>query len=228
MTVPSGSRRGRTVRIAASILGADFTNLGAAVQAAERGGADMLHIDVMDGRFVPPITMGAMVVEALRRVTVLPLDVHLMVVEPERHLEAFAGAGATSIAFHVEATDHPHRALAHLRSLGVQAGVALNPGTPPEACAWLRGALDFVLVMSVNPGYAGQAFLPHVLPKIEQVRTLLAHRPLWIAIDGGISPQTAGPAVAAGADVLVAASTIFDAPDGIEAAAARLRAAAGP
>lgn len=228
MTVPSGSRRGRTVRIAASILGADFTNLGAAVQAAERGGADMLHIDVMDGRFVPPITMGAMVVEALRRVTVLPLDVHLMVVEPERHLEAFARAGATSIAFHVEATDHPHRALAHLRSLGVQAGVALNPGTPPEACGWLDGLLDFVLVMSVNPGYSGQAFIPNVLPKIGRLRTLLGERPVWIGIDGGISLKTAGQAVAAGADVLMAASAIFRAPEGIEAATARLRTAADP
>ncbi len=222
----SPSSGGGRVRIAASILGADFANLGAAVRAAERGGADMIHIDVMDGRFVPPITMGPIVVETLRRVTALPLDVHLMVVEPERHIEAFAHAGATSIAIHVEATPHPHRALAHIRAQGVQAGVALNPGTPPEACAWLTDALDFVLIMSVNPGYSGQAFLPHVLPKIGRVRTLLTARPAWIAIDGGITPQTAPSAVAAGADVLVAASTIFRAPDGIEAAAARLRAAA--
>lgn len=221
------SREGRGVRIAASILSADFANLGAAVGAAERGGAEMIHVDVMDGRFVPPITMGPIVVEALRRVTTLPLDVHLMVVEPERHIEAFAHAGAASIAVHLEATPHPHRALAHIRAQGVQAGIALNPGTPPDACASLADVLDYVLIMSVNPGYSGQTFIAGVLPKIGRVRTLLGDRPLWIAIDGGISPQTAASAVAAGADVLIAASTIFDAPDGIEAAAARLRAAAG-
>ncbi len=182
----------------------------------------------MDGRFVPPITMGPVVVEALKRVTALPLDIHLMIVEPERHIEAFARAGAASIAIHPEATAHPHRTLGQVRAQGVQAGVALNPGTPPEACVWLADALDFVLVMSVDPGYAGQPFIPEVLPKIGRLRTLLAGRPLWIAIDGGISPQTAGKAVAAGADVLVAASTIFASPDGIEAGTARLRAAAGP
>ncbi len=219
-------RRGR-VRIAASILSADFADLGGAVRAVERSGADAIHIDVMDGRFVPPITMGPVVVEALRRVTSLPLDVHLMVVEPERHVEAFAKAGAASIAIHVEATSHSHRALAQIRALGAQAGVALNPGTPPEECVWLADALDFVLVMSVNPGYAGQPFIPEVLPKIGRLRTLLAGGPIWIAVDGGISPQTASKAVAAGADVLVAASTIFASPDGIEAGTARLRAAVG-
>ena len=218
----------RGVRIAASVVGADFTQLGAAVRAVERGGADMIHVDVMDGHFVPPITIGPVVVEALRRVTALPLDVHLMVEQPERHLEAFADAGATSISIHPEATVHPHRALGRIRALGVQAGLALNPGTLPEACAWLGEVLDFVLIMSVNPGYSGQPFLPEVLPKIARVRALLPNRPLWISIDGGISPHTAGKAVAAGADVLVAATAIFDAPEGIEAAAARLRAAAGP
>ncbi|MGQ0551191.1 MAG: ribulose-phosphate 3-epimerase [Armatimonadota bacterium] len=225
MTAPG--RMGR-VRIAASILSADFADLGGAVRAVERGGADAIHVDVMDGRFVPPITMGPVVVEALKRVTALPLDVHLMIVEPEKHIEAFARAGAASISIHVEATPHPHRALAQIRAQGAQAGVALNPGTAPEDCVWLADALDFVLVMSVNPGYAGQPFLPEVLPKIGRLRTLLTDRPIWIAIDGGISPQTAGKAVAAGADVLVAASTIFASPDGIEAGTARLRAAAGP
>ncbi|MGH2404832.1 MAG: ribulose-phosphate 3-epimerase, partial [bacterium] len=189
---------------------------------------DAIHVDVMDGRFVPPITMGPVVVEALRRVTALPLDAHLMIVEPERQIEAFARAGAASIAIHVEATPHPHRVLGQIRGLGLQAGVALNPGTPPEACAWLADVLDFVLIMSVNPGYAGQPFIPEVLPKIGRLRMLLAGRPVRIAIDGGITPQTAGTAVAAGADVLVAASTIFASPDGIEAGTARLRAAAGP
>ncbi len=214
------------VRIAPSILSADFAALGEAVRACERGGADLIHVDVMDGHFVPPITMGPVVVQALRRVTALPLDVHLMVLEPERHLDAFAHAGAGSIAIHIEATPHPHRALSQIRALGARAGLALNPGTSPDACAELADLLDFVIVMSVNPGYAGQAFIASVLPKIGQVRALLAGRPAWITIDGGISPRTAASAVAAGADVLVAASAIFDAPEGIEAAVAGLRAAA--
>lgn len=228
MTVPRPPAHTGRVRIAASILSADLTHLAEAVGAAERGGADMIHVDVMDGCFVPPITMGPMIVEALRRVTTLPLDVHLMICRPERHLEAFARAGASSLAVHPEATAHPHRALSQIRDLGVQAGIALNPGTPPEACAELRDVLDFVVVMSVNPGYAGQAFLAGVLPKIGRLRALLAGWSGWVGIDGGISPQTAGPAVAAGADVLVAASAIFNASLGIESALAALRAAARP
>ncbi len=212
------------VRIAASLLAADFAHLGDAVRAAERAGVDLLHIDVMDGQFVPPITVGAAVVDAVRRVSRLPLDVHLMVREPERQLEAFVGAGAASIAVHLEAVVHPHRALAQLRRLGVQAGIALNPGTPPDACEWLADVLDFVLVMTVDPGYAGQPFQPGVLPKIARIRRLVGDR-CWIAVDGGISPQTAPQAVAAGADVVVAASAIFGAPDGVDAAVARLRAA---
>jgi len=147
---------------------------------------------------------------------------------PERHLEAFAGAGADSLTVHVEATPHPHRALAEIRTLGAQAGVALNPGTPADACAELRDLLDLVIVMSVNPGYAGQAFMPSVLPKISRLRTLLAGRPAWVGIDGGLSVQTAAAAVAAGADVLIAASAIFQTPEGIEAAIAGLRAAIAP
>jgi ribulose-phosphate 3-epimerase len=212
------------VRIAASILAADVAHLGDAVRAAERAGVDLLHIDVMDGQFVPPITMGALVVDALRRVSRLPLDVHLMVREPERQLEAFAGAGATSIAVHLEAVVHPHRVLAQLRNLGVQAGIALNPGTPPDACEWLADVLDFVLVMTVDPGYAGQAFQPAVLPKIARIRRLVGDR-CWIAVDGGISPATAPQAVAAGADVVVAATAVFGTPDGVDAAVTRLRAA---
>lgn len=188
----------------------------------------MIHVDVMDGCFVPPITMGSLVVEALRRVTTLPLDVHLMVCQPERHVEAFARAGASTLAVHPEATSHPHRVLSQIRSLGVQAGIALNPGTSPEVCAELRDVLDFVVVMSVNPGYAGQTFLAGVLPKIGRLRALLTGWSGWVGIDGGISPQTAGPAVAAGADVLVAASAIFSASQGIEKAVAALRAAARP
>ena len=216
-----------SVRIAPSIVSADFGSLEAAVRAVERGGADLLHVDVMDGRYVPPITIGPLIVETLRRLTALPLDVHLMVVQPERHVEAFVRAGATSIAFHPETTDHPHRVLAHIRSLGAQAGLALNPGTPPEACAWVAETLDFAMVMSVNPGYSGQAFIASVLPKIARVRALAAGRPIWIGIDGGISAATAPAAAAAGADTLIAATAIFGAPEGIEAAVRRLRAAAG-
>jgi ribulose-phosphate 3-epimerase len=215
------------VRIGASILAADFAHLGDAVRAAERGGAGLVHVDVMDGRFVPPITIGSIVVEALRRVTRLPLDVHLMVVEPERHLETFAAAGAASIAVHLEATAEPRATLSRLRTLGVQAGVAINPGTPAEACEPLADLVDYILVMSVIPGYAGQAFIPEVLPKIASLRALLGAQATWIGIDGGISATTAPQAVAAGADVLMAASAIFGASNGIEAALARLRAAAG-
>jgi ribulose-phosphate 3-epimerase len=224
VTLPGAGAAGH-VRIAASILSADFAAMGDAVRAAERGGADMVHVDVMDGHFVPPITMGPVMVEALRRTTRLPLDVHLMVEHPERHVEAFARAGAASMAIHIEATPHPHRVLGEIWAAGARAGLALNPGTPPEVGAELADLLDFVLVMSVNPGYAGQAFIPTVLPKIGRLRGLLAGRSAWIAIDGGISPQTARQAVAAGADVLVTASAIFHAPGGIEAAIAALRQA---
>jgi ribulose-phosphate 3-epimerase len=220
------SRAPRRAAIAASVLSADFAALGEAVRAAERGGADRVHVDVMDGRFVPPITVGPLVVEALRRATRLPLDVHLMVWHPERHLEAFARAGAATITVHLEATVHVHRVLGEIRALGLQAGVALNPGTPVEAVAALADVADGALVMSVNPGYAGQAFIPSVLPKIGRLRALLP-RLAWVALDGGVSPSTVPSAVAAGADVLVAASAIFQAPEGIEAAVARLRAAAG-
>jgi ribulose-phosphate 3-epimerase len=218
----------RGVQIAASILSADFGALAEAVRAAERGGADRIHVDVMDGHFVPPITMGPVVVEAVRRVTSLPIDVHLMVCNPERHLEAFARSGATSLTVHVEATAHLHRALTRIRALGAGAGLALNPGTQPEACAELSDVLDLVLVMSVDPGYAGQAFLESALPKIARLRALMAGHRVVVAVDGGISPQTAGSAARAGADLLVAASAIFQAPEGIEAAIARLRAAAAP
>jgi ribulose-phosphate 3-epimerase len=222
----ASGRPARRVRIAASILGADFAALGDNVRAAERGGADMLHIDVMDGRFVPPITMGSVIVEALRRITSLPLDVHLMVESPVRQIEMFARAGASSISFHAEATPHSHRVLDQIHALGLQAGLALNPGTPAGAIDELVDLLDCVLIMSVNPGYSGQAFIPTVLPKVGQVRQRLAGRPAWIAIDGGISVHTARSAVAAGADVLIAASAIFGAPEGIEAAVANLRRAA--
>jgi len=221
-----GPRLSGAVQIAPSILSADFAALGDAVRTVERGGANRLHVDVMDGHFVPPITMGAVVVEAVRRVSGLPIDVHLMVSNPERHFEAFARAGASSLTLHLEATAHPHRALTAIRGLGCQAGIALNPGSQPDACEELRDTLDLILVMSVNPGYGGQAFIPAVLPKIGRIRSLLGSTRARIDIDGGISAQTARAAVAAGADVLIAGSAIFQAPEGIEAAIARLRAAA--
>jgi ribulose-phosphate 3-epimerase len=211
------------VEIAASILSADFAALGDAVRDAERGGADRIHVDVMDGHFVPPITIGPVVVEALRRTTTLPIDAHLMVDSPERHLEAFARAGASTIAVHIEATRHPDRVLSEIRRLGVRAGVALNPETAAEAIVPLDRMIDFVLVMSVNPGYAGQAFMPQVLVKIPRIRALVGEG-VPLHVDGGISPKTAPQAVAAGATVLVAAAAIYQAPDGIPAAIGRLRA----
>jgi ribulose-phosphate 3-epimerase len=223
--VTGGPPGNRGLQISASILSADFAALGEAIRAAERGGADRVHVDVMDGHFVPPITMGPIVVEAVRRTTRLPIDVHLMVDAPERHLTAFARAGATSLTVHIEATPDARRALGAIRALGAAAGIALNPATPADVAIDLRDALDLVLVMSVNPGYAGQAFIPSVLPKITRLREACGpHVP--IGVDGGVSPETAPAAAAAGATVLVAASAIFCAPEGIEAAIARLRALA--
>jgi ribulose-phosphate 3-epimerase len=180
----------------------------------------------MDGHFVPPITLGAGVVEAVRRVTKLPIDAHLMVSNPERHLEAFAKAGATSIAVHLEVAPHVHRLLNQIRTLGCEAGVALNPGTPADACREIADAVDVVVIMSVNPGYGGQPHIAAVLPKIGRVRDAVGARRIRIDIDGGIGPATAPGAVQAGVDVLVAGSAIFQARDGIERAIAELRAAA--
>ena len=216
-----------SLRIAPSILSADFARLGDEVQAVEAGGADLLHVDVMDGRFVPNLSIGVPVVEALARVSRLPLDVHLMIVEPERHIAAFAQAGASLIAVHVEASPHLERTLAAVRRLGVQAGAALNPATPAETLAPVADLLDFVLVMSVNPGFSGQRFIPRSPAKIQTVRAMLdgAGSRAGIAVDGGIQPGNAAQVVGAGADVLVAASAIFGADD--PAAATRgLRAAA--
>ncbi len=183
----------------------------------------------MDGRFVPPITMGPLVLQSLRRATGLPFDVHLMVVEPERQVDAFIDAGAARIAVHVEAALHLHRLLAHLRARGVAPVVALNPATPPEAVGWVLAEADGILVMSVNPGYAGQPFIPQSLDKLRRLRGMVqeAGRPIALAVDGGIDETSAGPAVAAGARILVAANAIFGAEEGIEVAIGRLRRAAG-
>jgi len=216
------------IQIAASILSADFTRLGEEIRAAERGGADAIHVDVMDGRFVPPITMGPVIIEAVRRATGLPIDVHLMIVEPDQHIEACARAGATSITVHTETVTHLHRLIQQLKDLGTRAAVALNPATPLGAIEPVLADLDMVLLMTVNPGYAGQRFIPSVLPKVRQLRGWIAERALVqdIEVDGGINESTAPLAVTAGANVLVAASAVFEGPGGVEVSLRRLHDAA--
>lgn len=203
------------ILIAPSLLSADFGRLADEIAALEAGGADLLHVDVMDGRFVPNITMGPPIVKAIRRVTRLPLDLHLMIVEPEKYLDAFADAGADTINIHFEATVHAHRALQHIRGRKKRAGLALNPATSEDALRYLLGSLDQVLVMSVNPGFGGQAFLPEVLPKVRAIRRMIeeGRHPIDIEIDGGIALGTAGLAVSAGACALVAGNAIFSQPD---------------
>ncbi len=218
------------LQIAPSVLAADFAALGEAVRQAEEAGADLIHMDVMDGRFVPNITIGIPVVAALRRVTTLPLDVHLMIVEPERYLDAFVEAGASILTVHPEATIHLHRTLDRIRALGAKAGVALDPSTSEESLRYVLALTDLVLVMSVNPGFGGQRFIPAVLPKIRRVRAMLdeaGREAAWLAVDGGITAETAPAVVRAGADVLVAGSAIFRAPEGVRAAIRRLRGAVG-
>lgn len=199
------------VLIAPSILSCDFSRLGEEVRAVEKAGADWLHVDVMDGRFVPNITIGPPVVAALRKVTTLPLDVHLMIVEPERYVDAFAEAGADTITVHVEACVHLHRTLCHIRSLGKRAGVTMNPSTSEDSIRYVIDVCDQVLVMSVNPGFGGQSFIREVLPKVSAIRALIdaSKRDIALEIDGGINAETAKDAVAAGARVLVAGNAVF-------------------
>ncbi len=217
------------VQLAPSILSADFGRLAQQIQAAAASGAQRIHIDVMDGHFVPNLTFGPLVVEAARAATDLPLDVHLMIEAPERWLEAFAQAGADVLIPHVEATPHIHRALQRIRALGLQAGVALNPGTPALMLAPVLHMVDQVVVMTVNPGFGGQAFLPEALEQVRAVREMAARRGLEVAIavDGGINAQTAPQARAAGADIFVAGSAVFRHPQGIAAGLAALRRAVG-
>lgn len=199
------------IKIAPSILAADFTQLGAQIHACQDAGADWIHIDVMDGRFVPNISMGALIVRAARRVTALPLDIHLMIVEPERYVEDFANAGATGITVHVEASPHLHRTLQRIRQLGIRAGVALNPHTPISAIAEILPMVDIVTVMTVNPGFGGQSLIHAALHKFTQLQAIARQQSLTIDLvaDGGVNTETAAEIVQAGATVLVAGTAVF-------------------
>lgn len=203
------------VKIAPSILSADFSKLGEEILAVEKAGADYIHIDVMDGHFVPNITIGALIVEAIRPVTKLPLDVHLMIENPDQYIEAFAKAGANYITVHVEACRHLHRTIQNIKSFGIKAGVVLNPATPVESIQHIIGDIDMVLLMSVNPGFGGQKFIPEVLPKIRKVKEMAEQKGLdiEIEIDGGVNSETAKLCMEAGANVLVAGSAIYNEED---------------
>ena len=216
-----------SVRIAPSILSADFAALGDAVAAAERGGADLIHVDVMDGHFVPNITIGVPVVKSLKRIATVPLDVHLMIEEPDRYIDAFVDAGAAMISVHVEVLPHLHRTVHAIKALGAKAGVVLNPGTPVAALTELAADVDFVLVMSVNPGFGGQTFIARSESKVREVRALLdrAGNRAPIEIDGGIDRHNVARVVAAGASIIVAGSAVFNSPDP-ERATRELKAAA--
>lgn len=219
MTARSGH-----VHLAPSILSADFANLANEIAAVTRGGADQIHVDVMDGHFVPNITIGVPVVKSLRKVTTLPLDVHLMIMEPDRYIEPFIDAGANYVSVHVEVLPHLHRTISQIKKLGAKAGVVLNPSTPVVAIEEIAADVDFVLVMSVNPGFGGQSFIPHSVPKIAAVRALLDRvgNKAPIEVDGGIDLTTVESVVGAGARWLVAGNAIFGHGDA-EAAARQLK-----
>lgn len=199
------------VKIAPSILAADFAKLGEEITSVETGGADYIHVDVMDGHFVPNITIGPLIVEAIRPVTQLPLDVHLMIENPDSYIAAFANAGADYITVHIEACPHIHRTIQYIKSFGMKAGVVLNPATPVDTIQHIIADVDMVLLMSVNPGFGGQQFIPAVLPKIKAVRDMVTALDLQVEIevDGGVNAQTAKQCIEAGADVLVAGSAIY-------------------
>ena len=199
----------REVKIAPSLLAADFSMLGQQVADAEAGGADLIHIDVMDGRFVPNITMGPLVVRAIRGVTHLTLDVHLMIVEPDRFIKPFADAGADNITVHIEASPHLHRTIQLIHEAGCKAGVAINPHTPASTLSEIITDIDLINVMTVNPGFGGQKFIRSQVEKVKQLRRMIGNRPIHIEIDGGVDPTTAPLVADAGADVLVAGSAVF-------------------
>ena len=216
-----------SVLIAPSILSADFARLGDAVAATERGGADLIHVDVMDGHFVPNITIGVPVVKSLKRIATVPLDVHLMIEDPDRYIDAFAEAGAAMISVHVEALRHLHRTVHAIKALGVKAGVVINPATPIAAIQEVAADVDFVVVMSVNPGFGGQTFIPRSESKVREVRALLdgAGNQAPVEIDGGVDQHNIARVVAAGARIIVAGSAVFNTPDP-ERATRELKAAA--
>ena len=216
-----------SVLIAPSILSADFAALGDAIAAAERGGADLIHVDVMDGHFVPAITIGPPVLRSNKRVTHVPLDVHLMIADPDRYIEAFVDAGAAMISVHVEVLPHLHRTVHAIQALGAKAGVVLNPSTPVVALDEIASDVDFALVMSVNPGFSGQTFIPRSESKVRLVRAMLdrAGNSAPVEIDGGIDQQNVGRVVTAGARIIVAGSAVFHASDP-ERATRELKAAA--
>ncbi len=216
-------------QIAASILAADFARLGEQVREADQAGAGLIHIDVMDGRFVPNLTLGAVVIDAIRRSTELPLDVHMMIVEPDHLLADFAEAGANRITVHVEACPNLHRTLQAIKALGCGAGVALNPHTPASALSEVMHLLDVIIVMSVNPGFGGQAFLPEVLPKTRQLRHMIkdSGRAIDLEIDGGVNIETAPICVEAGVNVLIAGSSVYSPKFSVQAGIDALKKAAG-
>ena len=219
----------RPVRIAPSILSADFAALGAAIAAAESGGADLIHVDVMDGHFVPNITIGPPVVKSIKRVARVPLDVHLMITDPDKYAEAFAAAGADMLSVHLEVLPHLHRTVTFIKSLGMKAGVVLNPSTPAAALEEIAGDVDFILVMSVNPGFGGQKFIPSSLHKVAAIRAILdraGNSAAPIEIDGGIDLTNIARAVDAGVEIVVAGSAIFNTPDASAATRALKNAAA--
>jgi len=222
-----GTFQDAQIKIAPSILAADFSCLGEQISEVEAHGADMIHIDVMDGRFVPNITMGPLVVEAVRRVTDLPLDVHLMIVEPEKHIDAFARAGANNITIHMEATPNVHRALMQIHSHRVTAGIAINPHTPATTLIDLMYMVDVINVMTVNPGFGGQSFITEMKSKIARIRAMIGDSTRYIdlQVDGGIDASTAMDAAQAGANVLITGSAIFKHEKGIDAAMTELSSA---
>ena len=212
----------RHITIAPSLLAADFGRLREEVAAIEAAGADWLHLDIMDGHFVPNISFGPPILAALRKHTKLPFDVHLMIAPVDTYLDAFIDAGADHISLHPEAGPHLHRSLQHIRTAGKKAGIVLNPATSPDVVAWALDLTDIILVMSVNPGFGGQSFLPSQLPKIERLRRMIdaADHPIALAVDGGITPATAADVIAAGADTLIAGTSVFRSADYAQAVAA--------
>jgi len=213
------------VKIAPSILSADFAALAADIARVEAGGPDQLHVDVMDGRFVPNITIGPVVVEAIRKRTRLPLDCHLMIVEPERYVGSFISAGADMVTIHAEATPHLQRVLAQIREAGAKAGVALNPSTNPDVLQYVLDDLDLVLVMAVNPGFGGQTFIPGAIEKVRRIKQMLGPRPVELSVDGGVKREHVRRLAEAGATVLVAGSAVFGALDPAQAVLALRHAA---